>query len=145
LLAELEVNRRDFNMAVNHISGALDVQKDDPRVWATQGHLNFLQQKWEEAKEAYETVLSLTKGGRNIFKYTEPDHLVVAYNRLGCIYLKQALGNNDVDRQLAKLAKSVFLQACQIKPTSFSWLGVGRAAFALEEIEESEDAYSVIF
>jgi hypothetical protein len=59
--------------------------------------------------------------------------------------LKQALKNNDVDCKLAKLAKSVFLQACQIKSTSYSWLGVGRAAFALGEIEEAEDAYSVIF
>lgn len=62
LLAELEVNRRDFKMALQHISGAQDVKRDDPRAWATQGHLNFLQEKWEDAKDAYETVLSLTTG-----------------------------------------------------------------------------------
>lgn len=60
------MNRRDFKMSITHISGALNVKRDDPRVWATQGHLNFLQEKWEEAKEAYETVLSLTKG-RKLF------------------------------------------------------------------------------
>lgn len=69
---------------------------------------------------------------------------MVVYNRLGCIYLKQALESKELDIQLAKLSKSVFLQACEIKPSSSSWLGVGRAAFALGQMAEAEDAYSVI-
>lgn len=145
LLAELEVNRRDFKMALHHISGALEIQKDDPRPWATQGHLNFLQEKWEEAKDAYETVLSLTTGRSIMFKNIDPDHLVIVYNRLGCIYLKQALEGKELNTHLAKLSKSVFLQACEIKPSSSSWLGVGRASFALRQMEEAEDAFSVIY
>ena len=68
----------------------------------------------------------------------------MVYNRLGSIYLRQALDSSkDADPKFAKLAKSVFLQACEIKPSSTSWLGAGRAAYALGEIQEAEDAYSV--
>ena len=76
-------------------------------------------------------------------KLVESDHLVVAYNRLGSIYLKQALENQELNLHLAKLSKSVFLQACEAKPSSSSWLGAGKASFALGQIEEAEDAYSV--
>ena len=62
LLADLEIHRRDFKMAHHHAEEALELKKDDPRAWSTQGHLNFLQDKWKEAKDAYEKVLSLTKG-----------------------------------------------------------------------------------
>ena len=62
LLAELEIQKRDFAMASYHIKGALDIKKDDPNVWSMQGHLYFIQHVWVSAKDSYETVLSLTKG-----------------------------------------------------------------------------------
>ena len=62
LLAQLEIQKRDFSMASYHIQEALQVQKSDSQIWSTFGHLLFIQGKWEESKNAYETVLSLTDG-----------------------------------------------------------------------------------
>ena len=62
LLAGLEIHRRDFISALHHVNASLEIKKDDPRAWSAQGHLYFVQERWEEAKEAYETVMSLTNG-----------------------------------------------------------------------------------
>ena len=62
ILADLEIHKRDFTMALHHVEEALDLKKDDSRAWSTLGHLNFLQERWDAAKDAYETVLSLTNG-----------------------------------------------------------------------------------
>lgn len=126
-------------MAFYHITEAIEVRRDDPLVWSAKGHLHYVQEQWEESRSAYETVLSLTE---------EPQPLFIVFLRLGAIYLRQGLqfdreGSPVVDTKLIKLAKSVFLRACDIKPCSGSWLGAGRACFALGELDEAEDAYAV--
>jgi tetratricopeptide (TPR) repeat protein len=138
LLAELEIQKRNFTMAAHHIKEAMGIKTDDPNLWAMKGHIYYIQGKWHEAKEAYEQVLTFTE--RN-------DHFATVYHRLGMIYLKQAINvskdHPEVDSNLALQSKKLFLEACNLKPTSQSWLGAGRAAFALKEIDEAEDAYAV--
>ena len=128
-------------MAAYHVKEAIEVRRDDPLVWSAKGHLHYVQGQWEESRSAYETVLSLTE---------EPQPLFIVFLRLGAIYLRQGLqfdrdGSPAVDLKLIKLAKSVFLRACDIKACSGSWLGAGRACFALGELDEAEDAYAVAF
>jgi hypothetical protein len=81
----------------------------------------------------------------------------LVYIRLGHIYLKLAYQNTKVpepaisnlslaqkaDENYARIAKTMYLNACSINGTSQSWLGAGRACFALKEYEEAEDAFSV--
>ena len=69
--------------------------------------------------------------------------LLIVYQRLGYIYLLQSQSKDVIDKNLAKLAKSVYLQACEIKPNATSWLGAGRASFVLQELQEAEDAFAV--
>ena len=40
-------------------------------------------------------------------------------------------------------AKLAYITACKYKPSASTWLGVGKAALALDEYEEAEDAFSV--
>jgi Flp pilus assembly protein TadD len=46
------------------------------------------------------------------------------------------------DESLALIAKEMYLKACKINPTSESWLGTGRACFALSKLDEAEDAFA---
>lgn len=80
----------------------------------------------------------------------------MVYIRIGSIYLRNAYGaatpfmisqlqiskqkDVHVDFSLALIAKSMFLKACSTNPSSDSWLGAGRACFALKEYQEAEDA-----
>lgn len=82
----------------------------------------------------------------------------LVYLRLGHIYLKMAhhptgkLSNthisqlqevHKVDEVFARIAKNMYLNACAIRSSSQTWLGVGRACFALKDYVEAEDAFSV--
>jgi cytochrome c-type biogenesis protein CcmH/NrfG len=49
----------------------------------------------------------------------------------------------NIDESQARLAKNMYLKACATRGTSQSWLGTGRACFALKEYHEAEDAFSV--
>ena len=80
----------------------------------------------------------------------EPSGLGLVYSRLADLTLLSALPLDDklpgavaVDASGARVAKSMFLRACQLEPSSRTWLGVGKAAWALEELVEAEDAFSV--
>jgi hypothetical protein len=86
------------------------------------------------------------------------------FNRLGYIHLAEAYKETETEvsdptknqishmnqRKTANvtdalIAKEMYLKACKIAPTSQSWLGAGRACFALEKYEEAEDAFAVLF
>jgi hypothetical protein len=87
------------------------------------------------------------------------------YIRLGSIYLASistvangtifrasksnlpAIEHNQYvqDMNLAKVAKSMYLRACESSPSSQSWLGVGKACLVLGDQEEAEDALAVSF
>ncbi|KAJ3196420.1 Cilia- and flagella-associated protein 70 [Irineochytrium annulatum] len=147
LLAQLEIQRGKYAAASDHIRAALDVRQDDPDAWAKLAHLHFIQRQWSEAQSCYETVLSLPQ---------EPKNLAQIYVRLGSVYLinidqtqllscvtgGQTPERASADANFAKLAKTMFLRACEITPSSKSWLGVGRACMVVGDYEEAEDALS---
>jgi Flp pilus assembly protein TadD len=161
MISTLEIQREDFNKAADALNQALSISKHDCRVWAAIGHLNFLQKKYAEAKIAYETTLSLCQGKYHISsqeKKTPTEfRLDLVCRRLGHIYMKLAYNwvivpdcsivslsesNQMVDEISARLAKNMYLKACSISGTSQTWLGVGRACYALKEYDEAEDAFS---
>jgi hypothetical protein len=67
---------------------------------------------------------------------------------LATIYLHHISSNTkryavtEKKRYLAKQAKTLFLRACEISPTSTSWLGVGKACIVLGELDQAENALS---
>ena len=84
----------------------------------------------------------------------------LVFLRLGHIYLKLAYHNSlaldsplsqpqaqgsKIDESSALIAKNMYLSSCAVCGTSQSWLGVGRACFALRHYDEAEDAFSVSF
>ncbi|KAI8929249.1 hypothetical protein BC831DRAFT_6458 [Entophlyctis helioformis] len=155
LLSQLEIQRGGFNKAADHLKEALDMEHDNVAVWSALGHLQFIQNKFSEAKHSYETVMSLRHDERSI---------VLIYIRLGAIYLRSAYAGStspsgsmgasvspflfiknreeSVDVSNALIAKNMYLKACAIAPSAQSWLGAGKTCFALKEYQEAEDAFA---
>ncbi|KAI9002325.1 hypothetical protein BC832DRAFT_114900 [Gaertneriomyces semiglobifer] len=131
LLSKLELQRSNFKLAEEHLSDALKIHQDEPNVWASIGHLQYIRQQWEQAQMSYETVLSLSQ---------EPINIALVYVRLGTIYLNKANADGRLDGNMARMAKSMFLRASSVSPTSASWLGVGRACLVMHNYDEAEDA-----
>jgi len=46
-------------------------------------------------------------------------------------------------KHLEKQAKAMYIHASEIKPSSQTWLGVGKACYLLKEYSEAEDALAV--
>ncbi|KAJ3142013.1 Cilia- and flagella-associated protein 70 [Physocladia obscura] len=141
LLAQLEIQRGDPIVAVENIKSAMQVRQDDPNVWAALGHLQFKQRVWGEAQNSYETVLSLPH---------DPTNLPLIYIRLGFLYLrtlgcitKKVIERTYSEIELAKKAKTMYIRACEIEPSSSSWLGVAKASIMLGQFDEAEDSLSV--
>ncbi|KAJ3355461.1 Cilia- and flagella-associated protein 70 [Entophlyctis luteolus] len=140
LLSQLETQKGNLMAAVENIKSAMQVQQDDPDVWAALGHLQFRQKCWNEAQSSYETVLSLPKN---------PTNLPLICMRVGFLYLK-SLGSitkkvserSYAEVEHAKKAKTMYIQASEIKPSSKSWLGVARACILLGQYDEAEDSLS---
>lgn len=59
LLAQLEFQRRNFKASEDKIREALYVGPQSAEIWEAMGHLYFKQEKFREAKTAFETVLAL--------------------------------------------------------------------------------------
>ncbi|KAJ3295071.1 Cilia- and flagella-associated protein 70 [Rhizoclosmatium sp. JEL0117] len=140
LLSQLELQRGNPVIAIENIKSAMQVRQDDPDVWAALGHLQFRQRVWGEAQSSYETVLSLPN---------EPENLPLIYMRLGFLYLR-TLGNitkkvserTYAEVELARKAKTMYIRACELKPSSSSWLGVAKASILLGQYDEAEDSLS---
>ncbi|KAI8618763.1 hypothetical protein BC830DRAFT_1107404 [Chytriomyces sp. MP71] len=140
LLSQLELQRGNPTVAVENIKSAMQVRQDDPDVWAALGHLQFRQRVWTEAQQSYETVLTLPN---------EPANLPLIYIRLGFLYLK-SLGSITkkvservyAEVELAKRAKTMYIRACELKPSAQSWLGVAKASILLGQYDEAEDSLS---
>ena len=83
----------------------------------------------------------------------DPTDIASIYVRLGSIYLQNATAGagligspeaeHKVDAKFARMAKSMYLRACERDPSSTSWLGAGKACIALGELDEAEDAFAV--
>ena len=66
----------------------------------------------------------------------EPEDITIIYLRLGKIYLEEP-SYNDL-----KMAKTMYLWACELFPSAQSWLGVGIACIYMDQFDEAEDALS---
>lgn len=171
-LAKLELQRGNFGLSSEHVRKAIEIRKDDPNAWGLLGHLNYLQKNYADAQTAYEMVLALPEGRvsfrvcRNLtlltmlilyiffpFTNTDATDLGLIYTRLGHIHLLQAFGEEEVTTVLpppgvqvhyeeANQAKTMYLKACELDPSSWTWLGVGKACLILEDWEEAEDAFA---
>ncbi|KAJ3371784.1 hypothetical protein HDU91_004929 [Kappamyces sp. JEL0680] len=159
-MSSLEIQRGDMKKASEFLMKALEINKSDCLVWAAlgnctwlmKGNFHYIQKKYHEAKIAFDNVLSLAEK-----KDSNKMCLDLVYRRLGHIHLKSAYNCNAVpntsisvlhspgvaDENAARLAKTMYLNACSINATSQTWLGVGRACFALGEYSEAEDAFAV--
>jgi len=148
LLNQLEIQRGNYSNALERIKEALEIQQDNSSAWSALGNLQFIQENYEDSQISYETVVSLPR---------EPADIDLVFCRLGFIYLnnvKKLLKSFDYQspenhsRQMAtikhleKQAKAMYIHASEIKPTSQTWLGVGKACYLLKEYSEAEDALS---
>ncbi|KAH6572162.1 hypothetical protein BASA50_005685 [Batrachochytrium salamandrivorans] len=155
LLSHLKIQQGQYSKALDHLKDALNMDSSHVSTWAELGHLHYIQNKFTEAKHAYDTALSLN--------YDEKE-VVLIFIRLGSIYLRNAYQETlplsdshivtishlqflkhreeSVDIGLALIAKNMFLKATCIAPSSQSWLGAGKACFALKEYQEAEDAFA---
>jgi len=146
LLSQLEIQRGNYSNALERIKEALEIQQDNSSAWSALGNLQFIQENYEDSQISYETVVSLPR---------EPSDIDLVFSRLGFIYLnnvKKLLKSFDYQspenhsRQMAsikhleKQAKAMYIHASEIKPSSQTWLGVGKACYLLKEYSEAEDA-----
>jgi tetratricopeptide (TPR) repeat protein len=148
LLSQLEIQRGNYSNALERIKEALEIQQDNSSAWSALGNLQFIQENYEDSQISYETVVSLPR---------EPADIDLVFSRLGYIYLNNVnklLKSFDYQspenhsRQMAtikhleKQAKAMYIHASEIKPSSQTWLGVGKACYLLKEYSEAEDAFS---
>jgi len=93
-------------------------------VWTMLAHVQFLQNKEQEAIASYTTALQMRQ---------EPmDNMV--YLRLGQLLISSGTPE-DLER-----AKQIFLKACTSFPTATAWLGVGITCYMRRQYDQAEDA-----
>jgi tetratricopeptide (TPR) repeat protein len=134
LLCQLELQRKNFSKAEKVLNDALKHNAMDCAIWNVIGHVQFVQKNLIESRIAYENALSYYSVDCDV-----EVHLI--YIRLGLIALEIGCRHSK-DHVQVRIAKAMFLKACQVKPTCESWLGVGKACFQLQEYDEAEDALS---
>lgn len=98
------------------------------RALALWGHLRLVLGDDDEAEAAYERTLRLCRDDSRLV----PDLLAV-YLRLGSLYVSKAKFAD---------AKHIYLRACKLSPSAFTWLGVGVSCYRLGELDQAEEALS---
>ena len=124
LLARLHIQNENYDEANQELDQALKLNHQSSNAWSLLGHVNYLTQKLDKARECYERTLAYID---------EPTDIHSVLLRLATIYLK--------DGQFDK-AKRQFLFACKRNPSPVSWLGVGISCYELGSLKEAEDALS---
>ncbi|XP_028669775.2 cilia- and flagella-associated protein 70-like isoform X1 [Erpetoichthys calabaricus] len=123
-LARLQLHIREFAKAKNSLQEALRASHENPDAWALNGHLQYLNGSFSDARQCYERTLDLVAD-------TSELHAVSLH--LGSIYL--------MEKQYHQ-AKQTYLRACKRSPTCLTWLGLGISCYRLQELSEAEDALS---
>ncbi|CAH8509985.1 unnamed protein product [Schistosoma haematobium] len=125
LCARLSMNSSKQDLSEAEFNASLIIEADPEAVeaWACLGHLRYIAGDLNAARSCYERCLCL------ITWPPKDQHILLL--RLGSIYLQQLK---------YKEAKDIYLRACKSSPTCATWLGVGKACYRLEELENAEEA-----
>ncbi|KAH9509070.1 Cilia- and flagella-associated protein 70 [Bulinus truncatus] len=123
-LAQLRLQKGEYNLAEESLNEALQLDFQSPDAWSLMGHVKYLTNDFNGARDCYERTISFVDDAREM-------HSI--YLRLASLYLQE---EKYVD------AKRTFLLACKYSPSCLSWLGVGIACYRLNELTEAEDALS---
>ena len=127
----------NLNRAEKLLKAAIEVEEACGEAWSVLGHVLALSSKeGNAAASAFQTALPLLEASRAVESPLPVAQLGQLYNSLGALYLKEG------DSCQPGAAKEVFLRACQVQPTSTSWLGAGIAAMTMGSFKEAEDALS---
>ncbi|XP_078274401.1 cilia- and flagella-associated protein 70 isoform X2 [Rhinoraja longicauda] len=125
VLARLYVQQGELGKAEECISEAGRINHQNSDLWALLGHLSYMKEDYDEAKEHYARTLCYVDDAFDM-------HAICL--RLGSIYLKEG------EEESYKSAKSVYLFASERAPSCLTWLGVGIACYRLDELRDAEDA-----
>ncbi|CAB3976881.1 cilia- and flagella-associated 70-like [Paramuricea clavata] len=124
LLARLHIQNENYDEAEENLNQALKLDHQSSNAWSLLGHVNYLTQRMDKARECYERTLAYVD---------EPTDIHSVLLRLANIYVTEG--------QFDK-AKKQFLLACKRNPSPVSWLGVGISCYELGSLKEAEDALS---
>ncbi|KAK6998198.1 cilia- and flagella-associated protein 70 [Biomphalaria glabrata] len=123
-LAQLRLQKGEYNLAEESLNEALQLDFQSPDAWSLMGHVKYMTNDFNGARDCYERTVSFIEDARDMHS---------TYLRLASIYLQE---------NKYETAKRTFLLACKTSPSCVSWLGVGIACYRLNELTEAEDALS---
>ncbi|XP_055881107.1 cilia- and flagella-associated protein 70-like isoform X2 [Biomphalaria glabrata] len=123
-LAQLRLQKGEYNLAEESLNEALQLDFQSPDAWSLMGHVKYMTNDFNGARDCYERTVSFIEDARDMHS---------TYLRLASIYLQE---------NKYETAKRTFLLACKRSPSCVSWLGVGIACYRLNELTEAEDALS---
>ncbi|KAL2725115.1 cilia- and flagella-associated protein 70, partial [Vespula squamosa] len=113
---------RRYDDALSHLREAKCQYGMDYSIGCLMGHCYFQEGDFEEAIKYYEFANML---------FNRPDNIYLLQLRVGLCY---------ENKKEYEKAKKVFLNACQISPTSQSWLHAGISFYELNQLKEAEVA-----
>ncbi|KAH8859674.1 Cilia- and flagella-associated protein [Schistosoma japonicum] len=127
LCARLAMNsyKQDLPEAEFNASLVIEANPESIEAWACLGHLRYISGDLTAARSCFERCLALVTWP------PKDQHILLL--RLGSIYLQE---------QKYHEAKDIYLRACKNCPTCETWLGVGKACYRLEELDDAEEALS---
>ncbi|KAK4469221.1 hypothetical protein MN116_006795 [Schistosoma mekongi] len=125
LCARLAMNsyKQDLPEAEFNASLVIEADPESIEAWACLGHLRYISGDLSAARSCFERCLALVTWP------PKDQHILLL--RLGSIYLQE---------QKYHEAKDIYLRACKNCPTCATWLGVGKACYRLEELDDAEEA-----
>jgi len=123
LLAQLQIEKKLYNEALQNLEEALTLKHDSPDCWSLKGHIYYILQEYSQAKDCYERCLAYAVDAENID---------AVYLRLASIYY-------DVQKEYDH-SKRTYLKLCTRSPSCITWLGVGKSCYRLHQLVEAEQA-----
>lgn len=121
-----------FDEAIPIIHDMLRNFNQDPDAWTIAGDFYFLKNS-RESIETYSHALSLYEG-TFLYSFIFSERGENKYHvmmRLGQLYQKHG--------RFAS-AKNIYLKACQLFPSAFTWMCVGIACYSMGDLQEAQDA-----
>jgi len=123
LYGKMFMIRQDYERAEEQLKQALEKQYKYAEAWKLLGDVHFEQNRTAEAKQAYETSISVQPEG------VAQDH--VLFVRLGRLYL--SLGEYES-------AKTMFVRATELWKSALTWMGLGASYYGCGMLDHAEQA-----